>query len=912
MLRMPCMPRPAGHAVARALVPTLALLGGPAGLLAQSRPASAPLASDSAAAALVRPDTAGRDPASAPAAPAVTATGPYATPALRALVALAARGNRLPPDLTAYRADVETEIAVALRREDGIEGVAALEQVATTLRWTRAGYYDQHVVGYRAQQTGLGVSMLSIFRTGWASPVLYGNRLSLRRDTPGDSARARRDSIAGPGPTTTGVGPTTTGAGQPAGRLAALRRARAGRRPATDTLPVVHPLAADRDLYYRFTGGDTVVTLRAGGAAGAREIPIVRVHVAPRPDLTRRAGLFEGELELDATRHALVRLRGHFLVAPPDRSVRARLGRSLVQGFAYVEYVNAERQGRWWLPAWQRLELQAGSGTFGDQRAIIRIVSRFRDLAVNDTVLPPADLVAGADSLLPRPRRRLTWAPTDSVRRYDAWRTPLGGETGALHADDFLDVAPDPWRPTGPPRANFHVQRLGDVARFNRVEGAFTGGGVRVRFRDRAPGLVLRATGGWAWAEGTARGRVEVERRLGLVAGPDAEPGDDGEGRARPAPLTRERLAGARWTVGARIGRTLDVTNDFRFPLDSAAALVALSGTDPYDWVDRRLATLSLVRTGGAGPAALLAGEGGAVRGSVARLELGVADDRSARAHVRQGLFGAGPGFRANRGVDEGRWLRTALTLELRPDVAAEFVRPGVGVRLAYERGDGGLFDGGTVGGLGGGRGLSFQRADVRLMVRRPIALPWPGRLAGSTLALVARGDAGAVWSASPGGPPPQQLFELGVENGLPGYRYKEFAGDRAGLVRGFLLYTGPWYRDPLRVRLLGRPFILPGLAPGLSVGVQGGRAEASGEAARLAVLRLGGRVLASGVPVGPVGPGGLPAPASRPTDGLRASFNAGLRLFNGAVFVGAARPVDGQTDRRGGWRGVVLLNQGI
>ena len=41
--------------------------------------------------------------------------------------------------------------------------------------------------------------------------------------------------------------------------------------------------------------------------------------------------------------------------------------------------------------------------------------------------------------------------------------------------------------------------------------------------------------------------------------------------------------------------------------------------------------------------------------------------------------------------------------------------------------------------------------------------------------------DGGAVFGSNP---PPQTLFELGGDRTLSGYRYKEFAGDRAELVR--------------------------------------------------------------------------------------------------------------------------------
>lgn len=912
---------PAPHAVRSALLAlALGSTVGPGALGAQPARAE-PARADTGRADTVRADTGRADTlrtdtlrADAPARPAGRA--------LRALVAAAAEGNRLPRDLVAYRAAVETEFAVAGRREDGIEAVVNVEQVATTLRWTRAGLYDQHVVGYRGQQAGLGLSLLSVIRTGWATPVLYGNRLRLRRDAEGtrggrdsaavaraDSARldaARADSArraAG----IPGMPGAPDGDARP-GWLArtrerAARRAtgRARVRP-EDTLAVVHPLAADRDLYYDYAGGDTVATLRVPGANGAppRTIPIVRVLVSPKPTLPRRAGLFRGELDLDASRHALVRMRGHYLVAPQPAGARAVLGRTAVQGFAYVEYVNAEHEGRFWLPAVQRLEFQVGSPLLGDTRAVLRIVSRFGALAVNDTALAPALLALDPDSvqaLQARARRRLTYAPGDSLRDWRDWRRPLGEATGALHADDFADVAPDAWRPVGPPRVEPFVPRAADAFRFNRIEGAFTGVGARVRFRDALPGATLRVTGGWAWAEGTARGRVELERLLGarrLFGAADAGAAEDAALRAR-------------WTVGVRAGRTLDLTNDFRAPLDSGASLGALLGADPYDWVDRRFATLTALRAGALpGPLAAL---GGGARGALLRLELGLVGDRAVATNVRSGVFGllASPGrnwpvpprgtpgraFRPNRGSDDGDYVHTALTLDLRPDVAAEFVRPGVGVRLRYERGDA----------AGLARGLAWQRAEARVMARRTVPLPVGGALAGTQLVLVARGDVGALWGRDR---PPQQLFELGSEQNLPGYGYKEFAGDRAAVGRGFALLQSPWWRAPIRLRVRrGAGVVLPGVAPGLSVGVQSGAASASDAVARAAILRLGLRP-------DPANGGALALPAARPSDGVRTTINVGARFFGGAVFVGAARPVDGKTDRPGGWRAVLTLNQGL
>ena len=699
-------------------------------------------------------------------------------PALATLLRDASRRNTLPRDLMAYSARVETEIAVIVRREEGTEAVAAIEQVASALRWTRSGAYDQHVVGYRAQQSGPNISMLSAFQTGWLNPSLYGNRLRVRTRA---SRSAVRTSMRGDG---------------------------------ADTLPAIHPLAVDRDRFYRYTGGDTIVTFRLGD----RTVPIVHVRVTPRDGITAPVVLFDGELDLDASRGALVRMRGTFRrVGGAPR----KFGGALGDVVAFIEYENGEKLGAYWLPATQRVELQASLPLFGDGRAVVRIVSRFRDMQVNDTVLSAATL-AVADSLRLLMRRRLTFAGGDSLSRYAAWQAGIGALSDGMHADDFLDLAPDRWRPFGAPRLDWVATRASDLVHFNRVEGVYTGLGVKWSLRDVAPGVVVRANAGWAWGEQTARGRVSVERTRGA------------------------------WTLEARAGRSMDNTNDFRVPLDSGNSMGAFfGGQDPYDYVDRRSATLAIVRALGK-------------RAALLRAEFGVADDR-----YRPATYVEGPvnheAFRANRGVDAGGYLRSAALLEWHPDISAEFVKPGIGARVAYERGDG---------------TLAFQRLEARVVARQ---------IAGPFLAIV-RGDVGTLLSDRP---PAQQLFELGKWQGLPGYLDKEFAGTRAGVLRASLQYTSPWLRQPMRWRRL----FLPAVAPGFSVGVQSGWTDAPTDAARAAIDRLA-----------VIDPNALAlwAPASRPTDGVRASVTAGFRFFSGGAFVGVTRPVD----QAAPWRALITFGQ--
>jgi hypothetical protein len=717
--------------------------------------------------------------------------------ALADLLADASRRNALPPALLSYKARVETELAMLLWRAEGTETVAAIENVASALRWTRTGVYDQRVVGYRAQ--GVAFSMLSVVRSGWLNPTLYGNRLRIR------APRNAAPDAGSPRTNASGAAGTSSG------------RSESVRADGSDTLPAVHPLATDREAFYQFSGGDTVVTMRVG----ARSIPIVYVRVQPRTDVRTRVLLFDGEIALDASRGALVRLRGHFVRLNERRGIRDRL----MEAVAFIDYENAEHGEQFWLPSRQRIELQVASPVTGEGRAVIRIVSRFGAIALNDTTLALAN-IATADSLrvlgVATGVRRFSYAPRDSVDGYNRWQNALGALTAGMRADDFDDIGPDKWRPTGAPRLDITTPRGADVLHFNRVEGLFIGAGVRVALRDLAPGVTLRALAGYAWSERTVRGRLAVERRRGP------------------------------WTLELRGGRSLDHTNDFLMPLDSGPSVFGVFGSrDPYDYVNRTATTFAAVHRQEA-------------RSLLTRLELGVADDRYRASTYVRGPFGGDP-YRANRGVDEGGYVRSAATLEWHPEIAAEFVRPGIGARLSYERGDG---------------TLSWQRTEARVTMRQVIG----------PFAAVARGDIGSVTGARI---PPQQLFELGERQGLPGYADKEFAGSRAAIVRGQLQYFSRWLQRPIR---LGRQLMIPGIAPGASIGVQSGWTEISGDAGRASVLRLGLQRDSAGALV----------PVSRATGGFRATASAGVRFFSGSLFAGVVRPID-QAAR---WQTLVAFGQ--
>ncbi|MDB4913321.1 MAG: hypothetical protein JWM95_965 [Gemmatimonadetes bacterium] len=693
---------------------------------------------------------------------AVTNDSVYSSAALRALVAHAAVENHAPPTtLRGYRAHVESELSLILRDTLGRERAGQIEQLASSAEWTRGNAYDMHVIGYRTQGLGSPISTLSFVR-GWTEPTLYSERMRLGIDVSGRAA------------------PPTSN---------------------RDTVVAVHPFASDRDRYYKYSGGDTITVLRTAN----RSIAIVRIRVAPQlPDSTRLAA-FDGEIDVDADRHQIVRMRGRFVVLSrraPNMPLVARLAG--LTGVAYVEFVNTEVGGKYWLPAIQRTELQSTMAVMGHTRAIMRIMSTFSGYDVTDA----SGALAVDESR--RLVRHTTWAPSDTVSRFADWRSSVGEATASVTANDFDDLAPDAWKSTGGVRIDLVPTNIDNVVRFDRIEGLFTGYQADVQMRSVVPGLSFGAHGGWAWSEQTIRGGAHVS------------------------------LKQKEWILGARAERMLATTNDFIRPFDpQTGGLAAIVGSiDDFDYVDRRVALLSATRIVGS------------VENAIVTAQLGVGGDRAEVARLTHGWIGTGA-FRPNRGVQSGNYTLGIIDAEWHPGISGDFVQPGVGARIHHEVGRG---------------SLEWQRTELSIS-----ALHYWG-----SVAVLLQGDGGTVSGSSI---PPQKLFELGGSGVLPGYAYKEFAGDRAALFRGFGSYSLPIWKEPHRFR---NSFFIPGVSPALAVGIQGGWTQLSGDAARVAVYGLGGG-----------------APLSHATDGVRATLGLGMTFFSGSIHAGVARPID----RSAPWR---------
>jgi hypothetical protein len=153
-------------------------------------------------------------------------------------------------------------------------------------------------------------------------------------------------------------------------------------------------------------------------------------------------------------------------------------------------------------------------------------------------------------------------------------------------------------------------------------------------------------------------------------------------------------------------------------------------------------------------------------------------------------------------------------------------------------------------------------------------------RLAQSRAIYSARIDGGLVLSANL---PPQQLFEVGGVDRLPGYEYKQFVGDRGAVASGTVEFPLSVLQHGTR-RLERRG--IPPFAPALALSVQGGwTALLNSHKASVGLLTRGGTLAVPTVTSGVIGSGGF-----------------GITLFSGLLRAGVARPLE----RAGLWRPAV------
>lgn len=540
--------------------------------------------------------------------PAATAQVPsspdttYANARVRAAVALAAAEHARPPDgLTAFASTFESEIAILIHTADGSEVATQVEQVSGRVSWRRGGLMTQRVSAYRALFLSPTVSVLSFLDVPWVFAPLYGDRIPLI------------------------FAPDTLRSGRP-GSPDAEKRRRAPNR-------LVNPFASDRADFYRFSGGDTVLQL----SLPERTVPLVRVVVEAlgAPD---DAMVFEGEIDLDATRHRIVRMRGRLLGRPQPPSLARRVLDVALGAEFFIVLESAEWEGEHWLPYRQQVEVVA-SPTFATDQAVLRIVTAFGEPEVNAAA--PADTAdpnAGA-------RRTLVWALEDSSSVTGGWERELGAVTAEHNVGDFADLSGGVPGARSAPRLRFGTGGISDAVRYDRVEGLFTGATVSLDRADRGPGGFARVHGGFAWAESTARGGAEVG------------------------------LRGRRWEAALVAERRLASTNDFPHALLRGPTVLGVFGGDDFDYVGRSAAGARLAWSPG--------------RRIGFELGAGVAQDRALAVHVPDAPLGGA--YRPLRPVREGSYGYVRATADIHGAAGGPFLVPGVSAQATLDVASGSL-----------------------------------------------------------------------------------------------------------------------------------------------------------------------------------------------------------------------------
>ncbi|HEX8242071.1 MAG TPA: hypothetical protein VF541_01200, partial [Longimicrobium sp.] len=470
-----------------------------------------------------RPDTAAVRPsppaAAGPSAAADTSTAIFDAPGTRALVERVIRaGSQVPAGLDDYTARMNAAVYLSLRADSaqGGELPVTIDEFAGEVRWARGGGLEQRVTGHRVRMLApTPYTVGSLLESPWVIPHLYGNTITVFSLSASPGGGRTRLSVA------------------------------------------VHPFSWRGLDFYHYAAGDTVRVRTQQGVT-----TLVPVTVRLRPGISDTARTVAGTFYVDVDRAAVARARFGFV---------ERRGRFLAtESGVYFELENGLVDGRYWLPYRQRRELQASSPLFGGAAAI-RMVTALSDFRLN----------AGWRPEQPGQRLVRRIAPGDTA--FAGFSRAVGEYAQASDISDFADLRVAVRPPAANPgalRASIRYERGDHLFRYNRVEGAFLGLGVRLEPGDPdRRDWDLYATGGWAFAEGTARGEVSA-RWHPLPATPDAP----------------------RWTLAATGYRRLRDLQAFRPPLqwDLGYTLgAALAGYDVRDYLDATGGELQLTRRRG-------------------------------------------------------------------------------------------------------------------------------------------------------------------------------------------------------------------------------------------------------------------------------------------------------------------------
>jgi len=393
-------------------------------------------------------------------------TGTYASPALKAVIERAAATNAAPPPgLQGYTARYESEVAMAKRLPDRIEGTSTIEQTAGEFTWVVGRGFGQHQLGYRVVTTGVPLPASAALSNGWILPTLTGPKIDVFGANSGAANAVGQDS--------------------------------------SGDHSIWSPLGPDREHYYTFAGGDTL-TMEFPVGPPQR---VVRIVVWPREDLQEPTKVFRGEIYLDPATGALRRLRGQSLTkgGPPPQGRAKHLNR-LVVNAAVADIVTTEVPGAGWVPTYQRIELEVLIPLTTQSWSVLRLMTKLRD--VEPQLAGPEAAPAPGLALVPG----RSAVSKDSLREYKAWQQAPDKAVNSVYLSDLFDVGPPSFRPTGPPIYFWRGPTTLNALQFNRVDGLYTGVSGTLRLRSAMPGVQVVGTAGYAWWSGLFRGGITATR----------------------------------------------------------------------------------------------------------------------------------------------------------------------------------------------------------------------------------------------------------------------------------------------------------------------------------------------------------------------------------------------------------------
>lgn len=428
----------------------------------------------------------------------------YDSPATQALVERVISATaEIPAELRDYRARVYTQMTLAVgatSESPDADFSPTLDEFATEVRWSRAGYLHQEIVGHRVRLlVPVPYTLGSLMEDPWVIPHLYGGSIPV---------------------------------------LAT------GTANARGTAQAVHPFGPRGPLHYHYRA-DAPVRLRVQGEL----VTLVPVSVSPRAGASatethRVVGVFY----LDVDRAAIARARFGFTEAGRGLSV-SRVG-------TFMELENGLWEGRFWLPYFQRREIQVGTPLLGGTIAG-RIVSRFAEYDLNTGWTPTG-----------RDRFVLTRSLAGDTVFTDA-DLPTAADYAVGDFGDLQAVGAGTTAGEGQLRFSPGYARGDHLIRYNRVEGLYLGAGARLQPAwpaDRT--WSLYGTAGWAFAEQTARGELTARWRS----------------RA-PGTASEETVWGANATAYRRLREMVSFQPTTRWDI-LYTAIALFGGSDVRDYYD--------------------------------------------------------------------------------------------------------------------------------------------------------------------------------------------------------------------------------------------------------------------------------------------------------------------------------------